>query len=266
MEELMALFLFLNVVCRFCRRQFGAIRRLESAFFILTLLCLAFGGHPCWAQTKEASTATLDKVKSLYRQLCQRCHAADGKGDPGTKGAPDFTRRAWHERKRDAQLIVSILKGTGTGMPDFRSQLGHAKVKELVAYVRAFAPAAPAKELSGPTSSGDFDKQLERLQKEYEGLQKQLKELTPQQSPKGFAELASRQEGTKAALGTAGLLFRRHCQRCHGADGEGIAGKLDSPDPPDFTRRAWQDERSNAPLLQSIRDGKKRACPPFGRI
>src|SRR5262249_5856077 len=115
----MALFLFLNVGCRFCRRQFGALRPLEIDFFPLTLLCLAIGGHPCWAQTKEASAATSDNAKELYQQLCQRCHAADGKGDPGTKGVPNFTRRSWHEQKRDAELIVSILDGKGTVMPNF---------------------------------------------------------------------------------------------------------------------------------------------------
>jgi mono/diheme cytochrome c family protein len=139
---------------------------LDIDIFALTVLCFAVGGHRCWAQQKEATTAASHKAKELYQQLCQRCHAADGRGDPGTKGVPDFTRRAWHEQKSDAQLIVSILEGTGTGMPAFRSHVGQARVKELVAYVRAFAPAAPAKELSGRTSSGDFEKQLEKLQKE----------------------------------------------------------------------------------------------------
>src|SRR5215831_14846694 len=114
----MALFLFLKFR-RLCRWQFGANRRLDIDLFALTLLCLAVGGHPCWAQTKEASAAKSDNAKALYQQLCQRCHAANGKGDPGTEGVPDFTRPSWHEKKHDPQLIVSILDGKGTVMPSF---------------------------------------------------------------------------------------------------------------------------------------------------
>src|SRR5262245_61637047 len=265
----MALFLILNVVCRFCRRQFGAIGRLDNDFFVLTLLCLAISGHPCSAQTNEASVATSNKAKALYQQLCQRCHAADGKGDPETKGAPDFTRRSWHEQKRDAELIVSILDGKGTVMPSFNGKVNQAQAKELVSYLRAFARAVPGERPLAPTTSSDFDAQFQKLQKDYEELQKHLSELTPEQDSKKpaqkSAKMHSDQEGMKETSRAGGVLFRRHCQRCHGTDGKGVAGKLDSPEPPDFTRRAWQDEQSNARLLKSILGGKKPGMPAFGK-
>src|SRR5262249_10731252 len=108
-----------------------------------------------------------------------------------------------------------------------------------------------------------------KLQKDSERLQKQLKELTPEQDPEKPAPKSAKEdsdpEGMKESLRAAGVLFRRHCQRCHGTDGKGVAGKLDSPDPPDFTRRAWQDEQSNARLLKSILGGKKPGMPAFGK-
>jgi mono/diheme cytochrome c family protein len=265
----MALFLFLKVVRRFCLRQFAAIRGWLNDFFALALLCLAIGGHPCWAQTKQGSAANSDKAKELYQQLCQRCHAADGKGDPGTKDVPDFTTRSWHEHKRDSEMIVSILDGKGSVMPSFTGKVSQAQAKELVSYVRAFAPTVPGKQALAPTTSTDFEAQFQKLQKDYDRLQKQLKELTAEEGSEKPAQKSVKKdndaEGMKETLRAAGVLFRSHCQRCHGEDGKGVAGKLDSPDPPDFTRRAWQDERSNARLLKSILDGKKKGMPAFGK-
>jgi len=191
----------------------------------------------------------VDKAKATYRKLCQRCHAAEGKGDRDTPGVPDFTRRTWQEQKSDAQLIVSILDGRGSSMPAFRGRLDQAKAKELVAHVRTFANGS-AKHSSTPRSSKDFETQIQKLQKEYEGLKKQLEELTPEEAPEKRTKHNNDEDGgrepAKENLRAAGLLFRRHCQRCHGADGKGIAGKLDAAEPPDFTRRDWQEDRSNS--------------------
>src|SRR5438552_13421353 len=159
--------LFLVVSCAWILglRQLGIIRPLLIDSFALTVLCVSLGEQSCRAQAQKASPAGPNQAKALYQQFCQRCHAADGKGDVKTEGLPDFTRRAWHEQKSDAQLIVSILHGKGTVMPAFRSQLSQAKAKELVAYLRAFAPAAPGKQSSTSTSSEDFEVQLQKLQK-----------------------------------------------------------------------------------------------------
>jgi mono/diheme cytochrome c family protein len=220
------------------------------------------------AQSNEASPAAPDQARALYRELCQRCHAADGKGDPATKGVPDFTRRTWHEQKSNAQLIVSILNGKGAGMPAFRDRLDQEKAREFVGHIRAFAPAAPGEKRGARAGAGDFEAQMQRLQQELRELREQVEELSiressPEKHTGRVVETNGGETETGASARAARGLFRRHCQRCHGPDGKGIAGKLDSPDPPDFTRRAWQEERSDARLLKSILDGRKKGMPAF---
>lgn len=80
-------------------------------------------------------------VAARYKELCQRCHGPDGKGRRGKGGddVPDFTRRAWHDGRTDAQLLASILDGTDGGMPSFRRRLDEGGARELVAHVRGFA-------------------------------------------------------------------------------------------------------------------------------
>jgi mono/diheme cytochrome c family protein len=244
----------------------GVLRFLTVHSLGVSVLCVVICGNAALAQSKESSPAGPDKAKASYQQLCQRCHAADGKGDRDTPSVPDFTRRAWQAEKSNAQLIVSILDGRGSSMPAFRGRLDQAEAKDLVAHVRAFANGA-TKRSSSPKNSKDFETQVQKLQIEYEGLKKQLEELKPEMPPEKRSQKSTEKEGsedrTKDAFREAAPLFRRHCQRCHGADGKGIAGKLDSPEPPDFTRRTWQEERSNARMLKSILDGRKKGMPAF---
>src|SRR6516165_1336110 len=57
-----------------------------------------------------------------FGRLCARCHDEDLTGkEKRSRGlaVPDFTSRAWHERRSDAQLLVAILDGRGTDMPSF---------------------------------------------------------------------------------------------------------------------------------------------------
>jgi mono/diheme cytochrome c family protein len=68
--------------------------------------------------------------------------------------------------------------------------------------------------------------------------------------------------GAKAV--TAGALYRRYCQSCHAADGRGERQRDGFDAPPDFTRGAWQEERSDAQLLESILAGKGTRMPAFG--
>jgi mono/diheme cytochrome c family protein len=259
-------FLCFTLASLFGFRQLGIIQCSFINPCTLAILCVVLCGRPCVAQAKEDPRPALNKAKGLYQQLCQRCHAANGKGDSGTKGVPDFTRSAWHERKSDAQLIVRILDGEGTAMPAFRGRLDQAKAGQLVAYIRTFA-AVPAEQSLSPASSEDFDGQMRKLQKEYDELQKQLRELAAEQHPEPVPQKSSEKrnsgQGTKQSLRSTRVLFHRHCQSCHGTDGKGVAGMLDSPDPPDFTRRVWQEERSDARLLRSILEGKKKGMPAF---
>jgi mono/diheme cytochrome c family protein len=61
----------------------------------------------------------------------------------------------------------------------------------------------------------------------------------------------------------AGQLYRQHCQRCHGDDGKGDGDQPGLPARPDFTRSAWQQQRSDAQLLASLLDGKGKSMPSF---
>jgi mono/diheme cytochrome c family protein len=99
----------------------------------------------------DALKASLQPVAALYRQHCQRCHGADGKGDPkksGTDRPRDFTGRHWQQQRSDAQLIATVLDGKGTTMPALGKKLSKEEVEALVDYIRAFNPrrsTAPSK-------------------------------------------------------------------------------------------------------------------------
>jgi mono/diheme cytochrome c family protein len=61
---------------------------------------------------------------------------------------------------------------------------------------------------------------------------------------------------------SAASLYRRYCQGCHGADGAGRS-RAAADGRPNFTRRAWQEQREDAILLVSILDGKGTGMPSF---
>jgi mono/diheme cytochrome c family protein/uncharacterized membrane protein len=216
-----------------------------------------------------------DVAGRLYHEYCQRCHGADGKGDgdqPGLPARPDFTRRGWQQQRKDAQLVVSILDGKGTGMPSFRDRLGEAQATTLVAHVRAFAPArssAPATPPAAPTAAPDqFDKEWRRLQDNYDELKKQMKELDsaprrPAKAASGAAKGRAEADGADETARSTGALYREHCQRCHGADGRGGRDQPDLGSRPDFASSDWQKRRDDDQLLRSILDGKGKEMPPW---
>jgi cytochrome c oxidase cbb3-type subunit 3 len=249
--------------------RWGLERLWLSHCVALAMLCVAGCEDRCQAQSKEASSKPAETAKALYQQLCRRCHAMDGKGDPATEGVPDFTRKAWQQQKSDTELMVTILEGKGISMPTFRDRISRAQAKVLASYVRAFAPTELGIQQVTSPDSREFQVQFQQLQKDFEGLQRQLKELTGENAPGKLPQEAAQEEkdpeGTKDSLRAAGVLFRRHCQRCHGKDGKGGAGRLNSLAPPDFTLRVWQDERSNARLLKRILDGKNKDMPAFAK-
>src|SRR5205807_481172 len=80
----------------------------------------------------------------LFRKTCQNCHGADGKGDSlrdEIPGIPDFTSRAWQEKRSKAHIAANIMEGKGSRMPGFRSKLTPAQANDLVTFIRAFGPA-----------------------------------------------------------------------------------------------------------------------------
>jgi mono/diheme cytochrome c family protein len=62
----------------------------------------------------------------------------------------------------------------------------------------------------------------------------------------------------------ASRLFQRFCATCHGPDGRGTRVREILPMIPDFTRREWQEARSDPQLVGSVLDGKGERMPSFG--
>jgi mono/diheme cytochrome c family protein/uncharacterized membrane protein len=93
--------------------------------------------------TKAPEGKGMAAVRRLFKQHCEKCHGADGKGSAARKlmpEIPDFTRAAWQKKRSDAQLLVSILEGKGTAMPPLRDKLTRTQARSLVDHIRTFAP------------------------------------------------------------------------------------------------------------------------------
>ena len=78
---------------------------------------------------------------ALFNVSCAGCHGRDGKGlgaqrPPGGQ-LPDFTPRAFHAQRSDAQLADVIRHGRGL-MPPFGKQVNDQGIAALVSYVRKF--------------------------------------------------------------------------------------------------------------------------------
>ena len=83
---------------------------------------------------------------AIFRNHCVKCHGVDGTGSRVRRRlpeVPDFTDPVWQGRRRDIQLLGSILDGKGKEMPSWRGKLSEAQARGLVVHVRAFAAATP---------------------------------------------------------------------------------------------------------------------------
>jgi mono/diheme cytochrome c family protein/uncharacterized membrane protein len=252
---------------------------------VVVVVCL--GGRPlvappaahAQADPSKAPAATgTEAARELFRQHCVKCHGPDGTGSPGRgrrPEIPDFTDASWQARRRDAQLLVSILDGKGQEMPSFRRKINEDLAGDLVAQVRSFAATTdrPGPEnQKGPPSRRGFEEEFRRLEGEMDELKRQFREFSKGSTDRERSkpsESSPRSAPSKpsapAAAGTeaARELFRRHCVKCHGADGSGRAGRDRRPETPDFTDASWQAGRSEAQLLASILDGKGKEMPPW---
>jgi mono/diheme cytochrome c family protein/uncharacterized membrane protein len=210
-------------------------------------------------------------ARALFREECAKCHGRDGRGAAGREKfpeIPDFSRGSWQGRRRDPELVRSILEGKEVAMPAFKGKLDEKQVRELVAYIRTFGPEQPKR---GKPSADRFQERFRELEEELNKLRQEAKkpaESRPRAAPRAPApaakEAPAAEEGPaprKAGRASAGL-FRQHCVKCHGADGAGSAKRARWPHIPDFTDASWQRRRSEAQLLAGILDGKGADMPP----
>jgi mono/diheme cytochrome c family protein len=116
----------------------------------------------------------------VFRQFCINCHGPDGTGAVSRESLPpipDFTDPKWHKTKEDVELVASILQGKGTLMPANSDKITRDQARDLVAYVRAFGPTPPP---PPPGLEDAFQKQIRRLQLQWDEYERQLKKLKSQ--------------------------------------------------------------------------------------
>jgi mono/diheme cytochrome c family protein len=128
------------------------------------------------ATRTEASSAT-----ALFRRNCQTCHGADGKGAEAQRAklthVPDFTRATWQAKRRDEQLLASILDGKGSQMPPFSDRLSSEEARQLVAHVRRLGPHQSNR--PAELSTTDFERRYRELEEEMKALRKQYRKVAP---------------------------------------------------------------------------------------
>jgi mono/diheme cytochrome c family protein len=122
--------------------------------------------------------SNLREGSRLFQRSCAACHGNDGRGGDmrdELPSIPDFTARAWHERRNDSQLVVSVLDGKGTGMPAFRDKVSREQARDLVRFIRTLGPA-PIRATARPRS--EFGVRFRQLRGEFEALSEQSRALS----------------------------------------------------------------------------------------
>jgi mono/diheme cytochrome c family protein len=151
------------------------------------------------APTAHPATVTAETPAQVYSRLCVRCHEDDGRGEAARDlfpKIPDFTDREWQATRSEAQLLVSVLQGRGTGMPPFRRKLSEERARALVGYVRAFGPGRGS---SGASATTDFDARFRQLEAEFEAVDKQIRALS--KSGRNSGDARPRQDGQSIGAG-----------------------------------------------------------------
>jgi mono/diheme cytochrome c family protein len=115
----------------------------------------------------------------LFRKLCAACHGTDGHGSVARDNfptLPDFTLDSWQTKRTNAQVLVTILEGKGTGMPSFRGKVNREQARGLVEFIRTFSPSS-----SRPAAAAhdEFETKFRQLENEIEVLQRQFRALSP---------------------------------------------------------------------------------------
>lgn len=135
------------------------------------------------ARPAGAASAGSDRARiggAFFNVNCIPCHGPDGRGNAvrlAMPVIPDFTSADWQKSHQDSQLAMSILEGKGTLMPAWRGRVDPELARNLVAFVRTFAPAGLV--LTGQSSS-DFAVRMNQLRQQWDELERQARALSPQ--------------------------------------------------------------------------------------
>jgi mono/diheme cytochrome c family protein len=116
----------------------------------------------------------------LYRQYCLTCHGPDARGTAiraAMPAIPDFTVGSWQKAHTSAQLQASILNGKGVLMPSFGGKISPSEARDLVRYLRAFGPTAPAP-LVAENPEGSLTQQFRDLERQWNELQRQTDQVS----------------------------------------------------------------------------------------
>lgn len=142
------------------RRAWGPAAVCGVAVFVLAMAEVAAASDDGWTIPETAHTESnpmagnaeaATKGRHVFKERCQRCHGAEGKGhgsEAGPAGPPDLTRldRSQHP---DGVIFYKVWNGhapTGARkgrMPAFKSQLARDDVWRVVEFVKTLATAAP---------------------------------------------------------------------------------------------------------------------------
>jgi cytochrome c oxidase cbb3-type subunit 3 len=85
--------------------------------------------------------------RALFLNNCATCHGEDGRAQKfhgRIVGARDLTKAKWQQSVTDEQIASAIELGP-KAMPSFKGKFSPAEMTSLVAYVRQFKAATPAK-------------------------------------------------------------------------------------------------------------------------
>lgn len=130
----------------------------------LIIFIIAFGAGPLiifWSRAAPeaasdppaptADTAQAERAgRLLYQANCAICHGAAGRGDgPAALSLnprpSDFTQHMAAGKHTDEQILLWIRDGfPGSAMPAWGQRLSEPQMRQLVAYLRTFAPPASA--------------------------------------------------------------------------------------------------------------------------
>lgn len=105
--------------------------------------------------------------KAIYDRWCAECHGYDGAGDGSAADhmlppPRDFTAGIYQIRTttsgalpRDEDLVRMIEEGMpGTAMPGWRAKFNGSQIRDLVEYIKSFAPAFEVEETPPPLEFG----------------------------------------------------------------------------------------------------------------